>query len=259
MGKALTWEVTGSQGQFHHGPLLLPSSPTFQWTGRKQSIDILPDDVLLEIYDFVRLQSFAWSQRLWLKLVHTCRRWRHIIFSCPSCLDICLHCTHGTPVAEVLNHFPPLLLIVSYGKQQILTTKDKVGELFALQHRDRVHSIHLCASFSTLKKLFAVMDGSFPALESLKLAGKFSVDEEDEDEDEGADTDTDTNTNANTDTDTDIPRLPPTFQALHLKDLDLVRVGDIGVERMPLLTSLSGLISLSLFNIPSLSPPPSNT
>ena len=134
----------------------------------------------------------------------------------------------------MLNHFPPLPLLVSYGRWQPITAKDEERALLALQQHDRVRSIYLKASTSTLEKLFAVMNRSFPALELLGLSGEYSDDEEDEDEDPDA----------------DFPRLPPTFEAPHLEYLDLVRVGDIGVEGMPLLTSISGLVSLSLTGIP---------
>jgi hypothetical protein len=134
----------------------------------------------------------------------------------------------------MLNHFPPLPLIISYGRWQPITAKDEKGALLALQQHDRVSSIHLEASTSILQKLFAVMNGSFPALEYLELSGEYPDDEEDKDDD----------------ADADFPRLLPTFQAPHLEDLDLARVGDIGVEGMPLLASLSGLVSLSLIDIP---------
>ncbi|KAH9968522.1 hypothetical protein BGW80DRAFT_1337992, partial [Lactifluus volemus] len=34
----------------------------------------------------------------WHRLVHVCRRWRHIIFDSPRSLDLQLFCTYGTPV-----------------------------------------------------------------------------------------------------------------------------------------------------------------
>ncbi|KAH9976520.1 hypothetical protein BJV74DRAFT_170112 [Russula compacta] len=154
MGKALNWEETGSQV-----------------IGHKQSINVLPDDVLLEIFHIFRLKSSAWSQKVWCKLVHTCRRWRHIIFSSPSRLDLSLYCTRGAPVADMLNHFPPLPLIVSYGRGLPLTAKDEEGALLALQQHDRVRSIVLGVSSSTLEKFFAVMNRSFPALKLLELSG----------------------------------------------------------------------------------------
>src|SRR6266853_4261198 len=141
-------------------PLLWPPpSPIFPRAGPKSSINVLPDDVLLDVFDFCRLDDvLAWNHEGWYKLVHTCRQWRHIIFSSPSRLDLQLYCTYGTPVADMLSHSPPLPLIVDYGAQRRLPTKDEEGALLALQNRDRVRSIDLYASIVSLDKLLAVMN-----------------------------------------------------------------------------------------------------
>jgi len=130
----------------------------------------------------------------------------------------------------MLAHSPPLPLFISYSLHQPLLRKDEEGALLALQIHDRVSRIHLHASPATLDKLLAVMDGPFPVLEDLTLSSEFSgVGGPDE---------------------PNSPRLPQTFQAPHLRQLDMNRVGDITVVGLPLLASFSGLVSLMLLGIP---------
>ena len=124
------------------------------------SISVLTDDVLVEIFDYyLGEDAHARNHKGWYKLTHTCRRWRHIIFSFPSCLHVHLYCTYGSPVADMLSHLLPFPLIINYDGQQPLSPKDKEGVLLALQKHDHICSISLCASTSTLDKLFAAKVG----------------------------------------------------------------------------------------------------
>jgi hypothetical protein len=84
------------------------------------------------------------------------------------------------------------------------------------------------------EQLFAVMNRPFPVLEHLALCVIYP--DIDEDESEG--------------NEIDPPQLPPTFQAPHLQHLDLNRVGNLGEKGLPLLLSLTGLVSLTLIGIP---------
>src|SRR5258708_34558339 len=70
------------------------------------TIDTLPDDALLEIFDFYIEQKGAW-----LTLVHVCQKWRNVAFGSPLRLNLQLYCNVATPVRQML-HFLPLLPIV---------------------------------------------------------------------------------------------------------------------------------------------------
>jgi hypothetical protein len=136
----------------------------------------------------------------------------------------------------MLSHSPPLPLSVSYheGAPHPFTPEDEEGALLALRNHDRVRYIDLCAPLATLDKILAVMNGSFPVLEHLTL----SIDHSDINEDER---------------DSYLfghAQLPQAFQAPHLRHLDLDRVGDVAQLELPLLASLSGLISLTLIGVP---------
>jgi len=208
----------------------------FQRVGFDSSISVLPDDVLLEIFDFYRREDApAWDHEGWYKLAHTSRRWRNIIFSCPSRLHVHLYCTYGSPVADMLSHSPPFPLIIDYDGRQPLSAKDEEGALLALQKHDRVRYIHLYASTTVLDKLFAAMNGPFLLLEDLELFIEHSNADEDESEGDKPGR----------------PRLPQSFQAPHLRQLDLSRVGDVTEVRLPLLTSLISLVHLALVGIPT--------
>src|SRR6266852_5234517 len=74
-------------------------------------IDVLPDDILLEIFDFyldIEAEPEAWES-----LVHVCRRWRSLVFGSPRCLNLRLLCTPKTPVRDALEIWPALPLIVA--------------------------------------------------------------------------------------------------------------------------------------------------
>jgi hypothetical protein len=79
----------------------------------RTTINSLPDDVLLEIFDFCQIDSnthlaFICPGSDWLRLVHICQRWRRIVLVSPRRLDLTLFCTYGTPVRKNLGFFATL-------------------------------------------------------------------------------------------------------------------------------------------------------
>ena len=134
-----------------------------------KSIDILPDDILLEVFEFcmVEIQVVKSGTKSWQSLVHVCRRWRSIVFGSPRCLGLRLRCTARTPVRDKLDIWPPFPLVID----DITSLTENVDNvLAALEHRDRVHEIHLSlANGSSLEKVFAAMQEPFPELTFLHL------------------------------------------------------------------------------------------
>ena len=181
------------------------------------------DDILLEIFHCYRLDiPWGWDHKWWYKLMHTCRRWRYIILESSSSLQLHLYFTHGKPIEEMLKYSPPLPLFIDYGKAQ-MSTKDEEGVLLALQHHhDRVRLINLHEP--ALQKLVVVMGKPFPMLEKLRL---ISLDP------------------------WYCSRLPETFTAQRLRHLALIQVGDVSTPGLPLLASITGLVTLSLRGISS--------
>ncbi|KAF8266396.1 hypothetical protein EI94DRAFT_198508 [Lactarius quietus] len=67
---------------------------------RGPTVKVLPDNVLLEIFDFDRLSSTdrSWEHPWqWHRLVHVCQRWRRVVFSSPRRLDLRLFCSMEPP------------------------------------------------------------------------------------------------------------------------------------------------------------------
>ncbi|KAF8490161.1 hypothetical protein F5888DRAFT_1910052 [Russula emetica] len=131
------------------------------------------DDLLVEIFDFCRPDNISpntYPRNWWYTFAHVCQRWRRVLFATPTRLGITLVCNSRTPVANMLANSPPLPLIIYWGNPGTLDTEDSVKNvLLALDHRDRVRRMTLHVSQSSLRKVFSLMKGPFPMLETLQL------------------------------------------------------------------------------------------
>ena len=94
------------------------------------SIHIIDDDSLLNVFYFYRPFLLGedddeddrlvggkgqWNcGRWWYKLAHVCRRWRNVVLGSAAYLGVSLVCTKGTPIADMLEHSPPLPLVIDY-------------------------------------------------------------------------------------------------------------------------------------------------
>ena len=137
------------------------------------AIHRLNDDILLDIFNYFRLdEENGWNDRLgWCKLSHVCQRWRHLIYDSTFHLGMHIHCTHGTPTVDTLDHLPPLPLLVDYRHTGVtIQKKDEIGMHHALRLRDRVRQIDLNLPPSILPRCLVLMDEHFPILEHLSLS-----------------------------------------------------------------------------------------
>lgn len=143
-------------------------------------MDNLPDEVLLEIFDFYR-QSLrdqpsyerVWNNRKgWFKLVHVCHNWRSVVLASPSRLQVRLHFTHNSPtravVLERLSHLPIIFDYVNANWNASLLTR----MISALRYPDRVCRIAIGTGrkfdLQIDSKTFSkALDFPFPSLESL--------------------------------------------------------------------------------------------
>ncbi|KAH9981791.1 hypothetical protein BJV74DRAFT_65526 [Russula compacta] len=201
----------------------------------RPSIHILDDDSLLHVFHLYRpvlldddtfdgriLVGKKWvHERWWYKLAHVCRRWRYLILGSASHLGLRLICTHGTPVADMLAHSPPLPLVIDHVRgYPEMTAEDEEGILLALRHRSRIRRIRLQMRDLNLERLIMAIDEEFPRLEYLNIALQ-------------------TKHNIGL-------ILPSTFQAPHLRYLILRNFTFPGSS---LLTAAVGLVSLWLLEI----------
>ena len=145
------------------------------------SIDVLPDEVLLHVFHFYRVDTMDLANETWgwHRLVHVCQRWRHIILESRLSLDLRLVCTEKTPVRRTLGVWPPLPIIIEYRQSTTLQppTGSRVPEdgtdsdlSAALEHNDRIHQITICGlTDSLLGTIGSVMLEPFPVLTYLRL------------------------------------------------------------------------------------------
>ena len=151
----------------------------------------VPDDVLLNIFDFYRIDSYGPtgidsfpSPWIWNSLVHVCRRWRQIIFASVRRLDLQFLCTPKTRVRELLDFLPPTMPIMVWSRyipQTDLSAPDDDSEegcqvITALERRDRVQWIHLENLPDTvLEKTVKMMEETFPTLKRLRLLAEYEI------------------------------------------------------------------------------------
>ena len=148
------------------------------------SIHILDDYSILHIFylyrpyilgedqdDNVRIMGGGqWAgERWWFRLAHVCQRWRSLILGSASYLGLCLVCTYGTPVADMLAHSPPLPLVIDYYGHDI-TAEDEEAIILALAQQDRVRRIRFRMPVRKLQNLIMAIDGEYPILEYLILS-----------------------------------------------------------------------------------------
>jgi hypothetical protein len=134
---------------------------------------MLSDDVLLEIFDLCRRNDDSDPRPLpvwkWHFLVHVCQRWRQLVFSSPSRLNLHVHCTYGTPVRKNLSIWPAFPIVLDLYIARRLTPEDEDNVIAALENSDRIHSVKLCLTGSQLANMAMVMSKSFPLLTSLEI------------------------------------------------------------------------------------------
>ena len=130
------------------------------------SINILPDDVLLIIFDYY-VENEGWEV-----LVHVCPKWRYVVFQSPLRLNLRIHCSGATPVREKLALWPLLPITIQehaweHGSSTLKCREDNI--IAALGHDDRVCAIGLSMPSSLLESVFQAMQKTFVALEDLRL------------------------------------------------------------------------------------------
>jgi F-box-like len=190
--------------------------------GQVMSINMLPDDVLLDIFDFFVEEYYFSKEDIeeWQTLVHVCRRWRSLVFGSPRRLNLRLFCSDKTPARGTLDVWPALPLFIVGGGMA-----ESVDNFVAvLERSDCVCYIGLAGlKSSDLEKLLAAMQVPFPELTVLLL---YSNDEM-------------------------LSVLPDSFlggSAPHLEYLWLDRIPFPGLPN--LLLSATHLVVLGLYNIP---------
>ena len=136
---------------------------------------MLPDDVLLEIFDNHvnedrdEYDDFKQETEEWQTLVHVCRRWRSVVFASPRRLNLRLVCTPETPARDMLDVWPSLPLLV-WDSLSAHSTEGVDDIIAVLERSKRVVEINLFqADNSDLEEVLAAMQVPFPELTVLLL------------------------------------------------------------------------------------------
>ena len=189
-------------------------------------IDGLPDDVLIEIFDFYVDMSPSYEGKKgveeWQSLVHVCRRWRTLVLESPRRLDLQLYCTPETPAKDTLDVWPALPLIVK-GDMISSGTDDIIS---AIGQSNRVCLVKLWGIAGwQLKQVLAAMQVRFPELTDLRLTSKGET----------------------------MPVIPDSFLDGSAPRLQIFYLSGIPFPGLPnLLLSATHLVSLRLTNTPHL-------
>ncbi|KAH9018350.1 hypothetical protein EDB84DRAFT_1519578, partial [Lactarius hengduanensis] len=192
------------------------------------TIDMLPDHVLLEIFDFYRMNRDAlrlvWK---WHLLVHVCERWRQIIFASPHRLNLQILCTWRTPVRKNLDIWPTFPIVIDYGFSEASSrstwSRGEGNVIAALKHPNRVCYLGLNVTGAQLGKMATAMQEPYPVLKHLDIRSKVG----------------------------NIPVLPAKFLGGSAPRLQEVYLCGIPFPTLPMfLLSASDLIELDLNDIP---------
>ena len=126
---------------------------------------MVPDEILLEIFDFYMNQAL--DEDAWHALVHVCRRWRSVVFASPQRLDMRLLCT-SRRIIKTLDMWPSLPIVISCSgpRASLFGHDENTIIVAALKYRDRICKIDIWNVPNMLWTTFSV---PFPALKSLKL------------------------------------------------------------------------------------------
>jgi hypothetical protein len=128
------------------------------------TIDTIPDDALLYVFDFYVAQ--ASKVEAWHTLVHVCRRWRNLVFESPRCLNLRITCTHETSVKKKLDVWPALPIVISGVRKPENYDNTKA----ALEHHDRVCQIKLFSFVWDLGDIVSLLEEPLAILTDLDLS-----------------------------------------------------------------------------------------
>ena len=137
----------------------------------RKTIEVLPEDVLLEIFDFYRLDAMEESEGRpwkWHRLAHVSRKWRHVVFGSPRRLGLRILCEYGAPIGSILASWPTLPLVAKF----IANCKSKRiprNVMVALRRPDRLCEIDLHVTSSMLAPIIEATQKPCQKLESIRI------------------------------------------------------------------------------------------
>jgi hypothetical protein len=135
---------------------------------------MLPEDILLEIFDFYRLDAMRLSRGRpwkWHRLAHVCRKWRYVISISPRRLNLRILCKYGAPIESILGSWPTFPLVIKFDAIRKLKPMPR-NILVALRCSDRICDINLSVTSPMTGSIVELMQKPCPALEKFRLLVK---------------------------------------------------------------------------------------
>ena len=147
---------------------------------RMVTINMLPGDVLFEIFDIYRLDALQYSPLggslwEWYTLAQVCQRWRSLLFASSRYFDLKVFCTYGSPVRQILSSsldFPVTARYGGFPESNILTAEDEDGVIALLDQPARLFEVQLTATAPIIGKMATIglTQQPFSVLEYLRLS-----------------------------------------------------------------------------------------
>src|SRR5712671_46862 len=190
---------------------------------------MLPDDVLVEIFNSYIQLHFRRNRNAWHALVHVCWRWRSLVFASPRRLNLHLDYRGHRPMLQALDTWPILPVILTSTPTQPFHMKwgqrwDNMVSALESEHHNRICEIYIDNMTNYCWGRFAAaMQKPFPELTYLEvlLYG-------------------------------DVPVLPASFLGGSAPRLRELKLRSIPFPSIPkLLLSANDLVTLSLWDIPN--------
>ena len=137
---------------------------------------ILPDDVLLEVFDayrqdmelLPRYENIWNSKDGWFKLAHVCTRWRRLVLLSPTRLHVHLLFTpHRPSKVTMLTRLPSFPILVDYRATSGIESKENLALAATISNRSRVRGFALRTPY--MDKVCKALSHPFPELESLEI------------------------------------------------------------------------------------------
>ena len=139
------------------------------------TINQLPDEVLLEIFDSYRQDinsyDYQWGEKhVWINLVHVCRKWRAVVFASYVRLDLGVLVGPKKPghIKTILSGPLPISINYQYNRESV--TGSALWRMCAtLKRHDRVRKITFQGMRANFDKFFKLTNRAFPVLDTLSL------------------------------------------------------------------------------------------
>ncbi|KAI9456588.1 hypothetical protein F5148DRAFT_1369711 [Russula earlei] len=190
-------------------------------------INTLPEDVLVEIFDFYAT-VWAIGTTEWIVLVHVCQRWRDIVFASSCRLKLRLVYTGKRPMSMMLDVWPilPVVIIVTTHRWEpyVDLRWENTAAFLESEHHHRICAMNMFRiPTSHWERLAAAMQNPFPRLTLLHISMEQNA----------------------------VTSLPDSFLGGSAPLLRNLELGNCPFPGMPkLLLSAIHLVALSLLNVP---------